>query len=142
MQAITAEARSTYNTGRPASRRRNPGSLRLGSGAMFDYRVTAYRSGDAATTFLVKGGAAEKVKFNVLNYGAGAHEINPSKGAGLAFPHQNPAGTANTARGASVEGVFITGGRGREGGVMWTPGGKIGTGFFEKGIRKARSITR
>lgn len=141
-QIMIATVNSLYNCNRPTSRRRYPGSLRLGSGAMFAYKVLPYRSGDAATQFIIKGSGGAQIKFKALNFGSGGHNIAPVKGAGLAFPAGKGEGgrAINTSRGASTDGIFITGGRGRKGDVDHP--GTTGTHFFEKSIQKARRTTR
>jgi hypothetical protein len=125
-----------YNTNRPASRRRYPGSLRLGSGAMFDYRVIPYRSGDAATQFIIRGSGGAASKFKALNFGSDGHRIKPVKKRFLAFPEGDGAKEIDTSRGASWEGIVRVGKKG-----VRHPG-TTGTHFFEKSIAKARRTTR
>ncbi len=113
----TASANRLYDTNRPANRRRNPGSNRLGSGAMFQGLVEITADG-AVVTFKVLGGG---VKFNALNYGSSAHEIRPRTKKALAWP------------GAGGEMVVRK---------KVNHPGTTGSGFWEKAIIQARRITR
>ncbi len=113
----TAAARNLYDTNRPANRRRDPGSNRLGSGVMFQGRVEITGDG-AIVTFRVLGGGD---KFNALNYGSRAHEIRPRNKKALSYP------------GGSNDTGFST---------KAPHPGTTGSGFWEKAIAQARQITR
>ncbi len=113
----TEAANRLYDTNRPAERRRDPGSNRLGSGAMFQGLVQITGDG-AVVTFKVLGGG---VKFNALNYGSVAHDIKPRNKKALSYP------------GGSNESGFST---------KAPHPGTTGSGFWEKAIAQARRTTR
>ena len=108
VQIANAKMASQFNLGRPASRRRSPGSRRAATA--LDYRVEGAPSPDGidvTTLFRVLGGEEVRLRILGMNNGVQAHNIWASGNAGgggrfLAFPGRTAAGGADIVRKDSV----------------------------------------
>lgn len=123
IEEIIAQIESRFNTGRPASRRR--GSAPLNSRGNYDYKVTIVGEGAVQVAWEVANkDPGFQAKFWTLESGARAHRITAG-GRHLVY---DPADGAST----DVQAMPKS--------VMWTPGGKIGTRFFETAV--SRTVSR